>query len=279
MPAAIVPIKLPPPPHLSLPKISSSRVRSSSVGSNDSSIASPTMSSSGGSSIINEEIQQSSSVDFTEKTTKSSFDFAEKTKSSFGFTEKTTKSTPSQPGPVIYRWDDESNGEIYTDRTLTGTGNNDNDEDIEHHDLTENNENSSNSGSSIGLYVVENGKEYPLLPISQRKSLFESNPSVTLSYKVSQPINNIQNSVKPKFEIKNVSSAPPLMQAKIKKDETITKPVMMKKSSSHLAEKQRNNNVRIEPPVKSSSIPYILEEQEILQNIDLVSKIKTKFVS
>ena len=146
--------------------------------------------------------------------------------------------------------------------------------------MTENNENSSNSGgSSIGLYVVENGKEYPLLPISQRKSLFESNPSVTLSYKVSQPINNIQNSVKPKFEIKNVSSAPPLMQAKIKKDEIITKPVMMKKSSSHLAEKQRNNNVRIEPPVKSSSIPYILEEQEILQNIDLVSKIKTKFVS
>ena len=129
-----------------------------------------------------------------------------------------------------------------------------------------------------------------LFPFSQRKSLFESNPSVTLSYKVSQPINIQnsvkpkfeinQNSVKPKFEIKNVSSpAPPLMMAaKISKDEIITKkPVMMKKSSHLLAEYQRN--VIIEPPVKSSSIPYILEEQEILQNIDLVSKIKTKFVS
>ena len=156
VPAAIVPIKLP-PPHLSLPK-NSSRVRSSSVGSNDSSMASPTVSSSGS---INEEIQQSS-VDFTEKTTKS-----------FGFTEKTKSSPPQQPGPVIYRWDDESNGEIYTDRTLAGTGTGNaagNDEDnIEHNniDLTENNENSSNNpgSSSIGLYVVENGKEYPLLPI------------------------------------------------------------------------------------------------------------------
>ena len=87
-----------------------------------------------------------------------------------------------------------------------------------------------------------------------------------------------QNSVKPKFEIKNVSSPAPMMAAKISKDEIITKkPVMMKKSSHLLAEYQRN--VIIEPPVKSSSIPYILEEQEILQNIDLVSKIKTKFVS
>ena len=91
---------------------------------------------------------------------------------------------------------------------------------------------------------------------------------------MSQPI--FQNSVKPKFEVKNVSSPPmssPL--AKINKDENITKPVMMKKS--HLLAEQRN--VIIDPPVKSSSIPYILEEQEILQNIDLVSKIKTKFVS
>ena len=147
MPAAIVPIKLP-PLHLSLPK-NSSRIRSSSVGSNDSSMASPTVSSSGGSSITNNnEIQQPSSV---------------------GFTEKITKSSP-QP-PVIYRWDDESNGEIYTDRTLAATGggaanNEDHDEDIEHNDLTENESSLSNPGSSsIGLYVVENGKEYPLLPI------------------------------------------------------------------------------------------------------------------
>ena len=31
--------------------------------------------------------------------------------------------------------------------------------------------------------------------------------------------------------------------------------------------------------VKSSAMPYIIEEQEVLQNINLVSRIKTKFAN
>ena len=38
-------------------------------------------------------------------------------------------------------------------------------------------------------------------------------------------------------------------------------------------------NISIEPPIKSASVPYMMEEQEVLQNIDLVAKIKTKFVA
>ena len=62
----------------------------------------------------------------------------------------------------MYRWDDESNGEIYTDRQN------------ENSVMVQNDETSDES--TIGLYVVENGKEYPLIPLRQRKSLFEANP-------------------------------------------------------------------------------------------------------
>ena len=53
-----------------------------------------------------------------------------------------------------YRWEDESNGEIYTDMPL--------DQGEEMKDLP--------------LYVVENGQEFPLLPLSQRKTSFEFVP-------------------------------------------------------------------------------------------------------
>ena len=53
-----------------------------------------------------------------------------------------------------YRWEDESNGEIYTDMPI--------DQGEEMKDLP--------------LYVVENGQEFPLLPLSQRKTSFEFVP-------------------------------------------------------------------------------------------------------
>ena len=49
--------------------------------------------------------------------------------------------------PVVYRWDDESNGEIYTDKPIL-------DENLD-------NETTTSVSDSIGLYVVENGREYP----------------------------------------------------------------------------------------------------------------------
>ena len=63
----------------------------------------------------------------------------------------------SQGKPKIvsaYRWEDESNGEIYTDMPL------DEGEEMKH----------------LPLYVVENGQEFPLLPLSQRKTSFEFVP-------------------------------------------------------------------------------------------------------
>ena len=53
-----------------------------------------------------------------------------------------------------YRWEDESNGEIYTDMPL------DQGEEVK----------------ELPLYVVENGQEFPLLPLSQRKTNFEFVP-------------------------------------------------------------------------------------------------------
>ena len=157
--------------------------------------------------------------------------------------------------PVIYRWDDESNGEIYTDRPNqdqndTQDANNEQPEDILNH-------------SSVGLYVVENGKEYPLLPISQRKSLFEPNPSVKLSFRAATSTSNLADS--------NTSLTKTASIVASKEERVITRPIMMKS--------QEKRNAIIEPPIKSASVPYIMEEQEVLQNIDLVAKIKTKFVA
>jgi hypothetical protein len=83
----------------------------------------------------------------------------------FTFTESTPALNKTNPPVVVYRWDDESNGEIYTDRSLELTAS-----PIENTDSNE----GETTDSSIGLYVVENGKEYPLIPLKERKSMFES---------------------------------------------------------------------------------------------------------
>ena len=83
----------------------------------------------------------------------------------FTFTESTPALNKTSPPVVVYRWDDESNGEIYTDRSLELTAS-----PIENTDSNE----GETTDSSIGLYVVENGKEYPLIPLKERKSMFES---------------------------------------------------------------------------------------------------------
>ena len=69
-----------------------------------------------------------------------------------------------------YRWDDESNGEIYTERTLEVA---DDDDDTE---LTVNNDDNV-TASSNPLYVVENGKEYRLVSLHERMQMFEPQKS------------------------------------------------------------------------------------------------------
>ena len=53
-----------------------------------------------------------------------------------------------------YRWEDESNGEIYTDVPVE----------------------EGEEMRYLPLYVVENGQEFPLQPLSQRKTSFEFVP-------------------------------------------------------------------------------------------------------
>ncbi len=154
-----------------------------------------------------------------------------------------SKSTGGNPGnPVaVYRWDDESNGEIYTDRPTLDP------------DTTPNDVEDSPEASSLGLYVVENGKEYPLIPLRERKSIFEHHGSSSnlqqVTYKIATSAIAKTNNSNKQEPVKILE--PMLDQAKV--------------------------NIRRDPPVKASRVPYIQEEQEILQNIKVVSKIKPKF--
>ena len=140
--------------------------------------------------------------------------------------------------PVVYRWDDESNGEIYTDKPIL-------DENLD-------NETTTSVSDSIGLYVVENGREYPLVPLKERKSLFENKTSTSISKVLhhASVVKPIVKEIKVKAEIQD--------EVKMDTVETLKKKTEV---------------------VKSSAMPYIIEEQEVLQNINLVSRIKTKFAN
>ena len=93
-----------------------------------------------------------------------------------------------------------------------------------------------------GLYVLENGMEYSLTPLTSRKSKFESLPTST-------------DRIRPKFT--TVRVAPKSL------------------SSRPYQEPQPTNMER----VKSSSVPYIEEEKDVLKNINIVKSLKTKFLN
>ena len=103
---------------------------------------------------------------------------------------------------------------------------------------------------SIGLYVVENGREYPLVPLKERKSLFENKTSISKVLHHASVVKPIVKEIKVKAEIQD--------EVKMDTVETLKKKTEV---------------------VKSSAMPYIIEEQEVLQNINLVSRIKTKFAN
>lgn len=74
-----------------------------------------------------------------------------------------------------YRWEDESNGEIYTDMPV------DQGEEMKH----------------LPLYVVENGQEFPLLPLSQRKTHFEFVPRLPSQSSTLTPESSVPVSTRP----------------------------------------------------------------------------------
>ena len=107
------------------------------------------------------------------------------------------------------------------------------------------------------MYVVENGREYPLVSLKERKSLFENKTSTSISKVLhhASVVKPIVKEIKVKAEI----------QDEVKMDTVEIEPRKTPKKKTEV--------------VKSSAMPYIIEEQEVLQNINLVSRIKTKFAN
>ena len=147
--------------------------------------------------------------------------------------------------PVVatYSWNDESNGEIYND-----------DQDL----------------NEAGLYVVENGKEFPLPSVSQIKSVFLERE-------------------------KKISSAS--MPGDILRGE----PIILGRKETLEFHRQQQQHVELcyessddddedldgtqteydteTDTVKSSQVPYIKEEQDVLSNIKVVKALKKKFTA
>lgn len=149
----------------------------------------------------------------------------------------------NKPSNVLatYRWDDESNGEIYNDKKK----------------VTE----------DTPLYVVENGKEFPLTPVSKRKSFFMSSEQLAT--------NKMPNDI--------LMSQPIIVHPKLKREED-EKECELSSSSSSLDEDEdeslqsREEESVDNQTIKSSQKPYIQEEQEVLASINVVKKMKKKFL-
>ena len=115
-----------------------------------------------------------------------------------------------------YSWNDESNGEIY------------------------------NEDSNRIMYVVENGKEFPLQSLSKRKLLFLNEE-----------------------DKKNFNTLKPVAKKEIISDE----------QHEYIRDDfiGEDEDEPSEDVVKSSHVPYIEEEQNVLSNINLVKAMKEKF--
>ena len=185
-----------------------------------------------------------------------------------------------------YRWDDESNGEIYTERTLEVA---DDDDDTE---LTVNNDDNV-TASSNPLYVVENGKEYRLVPLKQRRKLFEHLNDVDKSEnagKLKSPNFDDFEKVRHKktsSDDKRESVANGITNSKeIKTTSLNNNGVMKNKDNKNIVDVDKEESVgktdenveKKDETVKSLNVPYIVEEQEILQNINIVKSVKNMFL-
>ena len=134
------------------------------------------------------------------------------------------------PDPNVVKWDDDTNGEIYTERMSTHLANV---------------VNVVNGDAVHPLYVVENGKEYRLVTLQERRQMFEPRRKKPVS--------------KPKQDI-------PVERVPEPDPEEIV-PVVPEEVPAPAEE-----------PIKCQNLPYILEEQEVLQNIHIVKNIRNMFI-
>jgi len=101
-----------------------------------------------------------------------------------------------------------------------------------------------------GLFVVENGTEFSLTPVNKRKSVFEIHKRNGRVRKISKETAKQKKIIEPSPEA----------------------PV---DSTADTAKEYENQSLE---RIKSSNIPYIEEEKDILENIRMVQSLKMKFL-
>ena len=146
------------------------------------------------------------------------------------------------------------------------------------------------------LYVVENGKEYRLVPLKQRRKLFEllnGKKEVDKSKIHNGAISSREQNRKdeptvPRVAKNNVSRGGNSVEKVNSSSSNLTSPEL----DCQTGEKSNGTVVKCgeqgcqEPlsiksnneTVKSLNVPYIVEEQEVLQNIHLVKNLKNMFL-
>ena len=121
------------------------------------------------------------------------------------------------------------------------------------------------------LYVVENGREYRLVPLKQRRRLFELlNGKKDDSSSVGK-----KDKTKTKSEQKKIEKAVGNKSSSSDRRENGIKTKVKVDKNTEEKEVKTNSSGQT---VKSLNVPYIVEEQEILQNIHIVKSVKNIFL-
>ena len=146
---------------------------------------------------------------------------------------------------ATYSYNDESNGEIY------------NDDVVNTEDAT--------------LYVVENGKEFPLTSVSQRKSFFQEREKKLSSASLPNDI---------------LQSEPRILGRKETMEFHRQQETQYCSDQDEAVEEEEEESTEVETEVetdtdtvKSSQAPYIRDEQDVLANIKVVKALKQKFTA
>ena len=117
------------------------------------------------------------------------------------------------------------------------------------------------------LYVVENGREYRLMTLKQRRKLFElesgENSAVTEISKVTEK--KFPKIVEAETKAKRKEPPTEMRCEELSREETSASP---SPCPNNTAEQER---------VKSLNVPYIVEEQDVLRSINIVKSVKNLF--
>ena len=141
------------------------------------------------------------------------------------------------------------------------------------------------------LYVVENGREYRLVPLKQRRKLFEllNGKKEESAEKEKKEKTKTKTKVEQKKTEKSVGSKPSSdrsqngngikieVEPNSEEKEFKTKGVKTNSSEKEFKTKEVKSSSS-DQTVKSLNVPYIVEEQEILQNIKIVKSVKNLFL-